>query len=217
MKVLTMKQGSPEWFAARRGIPTASQFSRIVTPKTLKLSSQADGYMCELLAERFLPPPPDSEPVTGWMTRGTELEPLAIRWYEFDQDCEVEVVGFVLSNDGRVGCSPDGLVGTKGLIEIKAPKATNHIANMLGSGGIDPAYRLQVQGNIWLCERDWADEISFNPALPSSLKRQNRDQSVIGPLDDAVRQFCDRLDRAAEKMILLGCSPETTIPQEVLA
>jgi len=214
-----MQQGSREWLAIRMGLPTASQFHRIVTPAKLVASSQAAGYMHELLAETFLPLPPDSDPVTGFMSRGNELEPLARRYYEFGHDVEVKEVGFVTDDAGTVGCSPDGLVGDDGGLEIKCPSAANHIAALLNpKGGISPAYRLQVQGNLAICERDWWDELSFHPTLTGSERRIFRDEGVIAVLTKEIAAFNEKLARAADILVALGCDPcKEPIPEEVLA
>ena len=56
---LDVEQGYAEWVAARLGIPTASCFDKIITPKTMKPSASADKYAWELIAERVLGRPVD--------------------------------------------------------------------------------------------------------------------------------------------------------------
>lgn len=208
MRILDdFQQGSADWHEARAGIPTASQFDRIITAKALKPSSQRKAYMLELLAERFATRDP-SEPQTMWMSRGWELEGYARRWYEMQHDCDVREVGFCTTDDGRVGASPDGLVGEDGGLEIKSPATKQHMANMLDPDAeIMSQYRLQVQGCIYVCERDWWDVLSYHPMFPGCERRAPRDESVQAALKAALTQFCDELDAATEQMRKLGCDP----------
>jgi len=89
MKILTdLEQGSDEWLAARLGIPTASNFSKLIT-STGKKSTQLDGYARTLAAETLMGKPEEGFK-SGWMDRGTELEPMARAWYEFQTDIVIE-------------------------------------------------------------------------------------------------------------------------------
>ena len=88
MQVLDIEQGSPEWFEARKGLPTASCFSKIITPKTGKLSASVDAYIAELIAETK---EDTTEQIRSyWMERGRLLEGEARAWYEFETDDDVE-------------------------------------------------------------------------------------------------------------------------------
>ena len=102
-------QRSREWFAAKLGKPSASNAHKLVTPKG-KLSTQAEGYMHTLIAELMLGHPIET-PETQWMIRGTELEEAAMRAYEFQSGNETMDGGWVTTDDGRYGCSPDRLIG----------------------------------------------------------------------------------------------------------
>lgn len=191
------QQGSAEWALARLGIPTASCFDKILTPKTMKLSGQADGYMHQLIAEQLLGVPLE-DATSGFLERGSIMEERAVRYYELQRDMETEPVGFILRDDRRAGASPDRLVGNDGLLEIKIPKADKHIAYLLDAEGI--GYRCQVQGQIWIAEREWNDTLSYNPELPPALVRQYRDEKFIAALAAAVEQFNEMLDEAKEKL-----------------
>ena len=130
MKIIDCEQGTPEWIKARLGIPTASEFHKIVGNATGELSRSRDKkglsetarkYAYRLVAETLLERELDRVPGTPWaMERGKRLEPLAREQYAFTHDVELRQVGFVTTDDGRVGCSPDGLiVGARGGLEIK--------------------------------------------------------------------------------------------------
>lgn len=197
---LDVEQGSPEWIAVRLGIPTASQFNRIMTAKTHKPSSAQEDYVCELIAERILKQSLDPF-VSDWMERGAELEPMAVAYYEMQTDREVEKVGHCLTDDRSAGCSPDGLVGDDGGLEIKCPAAKTHISYMIG-GKHHAKYLHQVQGGLWITGREWWDFLSFHPELPPVLKRFHRDEEYIGDLAECVNGFCERLDREMRSLNL---------------
>ena len=196
MRTLNVVQGSREWQAARLGIPTASGFERILTP-TGKLSASADGYMCQLLAEQLIGQPMDLAD-TGFMQRGSTMEAEAVKYYELQRGVDTAKVGFCLRDDGRVGCSPDRLVGDDGLLEIKCPAAPVHVMYMLE--GFPKKYMPQVQGQLWITGRKWCDCLSYNPELPPALLRVERDEEYIEKLSDAMDEFLVNLDDAALKL-----------------
>lgn len=201
MKVLDCEQGSDEWIATRLGIPTASQFSRIITAKTLKVSESSASYMCELLAERMLGMPVN-ESVSGFMERGSEMEASAVAFYELQRGVDTQKVGLVLRDDGRVGCSPDRFVGDDGGLEIKCPSAAVHVAHLLE---MPLRFFPQVQGCLWLTERKWWDLLSYHPQMPPALVRVERDEEFIAALATAVEKFLERLDLAQRALDAMGC------------
>ena len=196
MKVLAVEQGSPEWHDVRLGIPTASQFDRLITPKTHQPSASATGYRNELLAAWLLGHPIEFGS-SGWMDRGTSMEAEARRWYEFDRDTDVETPGFILRPDGKVGGSPDGLVGSDGGLEIKCLAVQNHVGYLVGD---DPDYIGQVQGYMYLTGRQWWDVLLYNPDLPKVVKRVERDEKYITALMKALDSFVEDLDRCKERL-----------------
>lgn len=195
MITLDVVQGSPEWIQARLGIPTASQFDRIVTAKTLKVSAQSVGYQYELLAEYFLQQPV-SDAGTGFMARGLEIEQEARTWYELARSVDVQPVGLCLTEDRRIGASPDGLVGSEGLVEIKCPSAAVHIGYLLNPDRLVEKYQHQVQGGLWVTGRQWIDLVSYHPSLPPVLVRVGFDLAYQQALGSALAEFVESLDQA---------------------
>lgn len=196
MKIIDCKQGSDEWHRARLGIPTASRFDAIIT-KTGKPSGQAEGYMHELLAEWLIGEPLDNFD-SSFMERGIIQEAEAVRWYEFQKDVEATTVGFCLMDDGQAGCSPDRLIGNDGILEIKCPSAKVHVAYLLGSP-VD-TYKVQIQGNLYICEREWLDILSYNPAMPPKIVRCHRDEEFLDKFGTLLRDFLGRIERAKESL-----------------
>lgn len=199
MKRIDCEQRSPEWYAVRRGVPTASNFSRIITPKTGKPAAAQDEYIDELIAERLAvvwPPPPSF--VSEAILKGITTEGDARRWYAFDRNCDVEEAGFCSSDCGRYGCSPDGLLQGGGL-EIKVPDLKTHIG-YLRAGVLPSKYICQVHGSMFINEVDWWHFLSYNTDnAPQFVLRVNRDK-FTDTLGEEVVRFCDRLDEEYAKV-----------------
>lgn len=186
-------QGSTDWLRLRMGRPTASEFHRIITP-TGKPSTQASDYVNDLLGELILGRPLGGESFP-WMDRGKSLEEEARRFYEFQRGVEVELIGFATTDDGLIGASPDGLVGTDGLVEIKCPAPGNHVGYLLDSArGADAKYMPQLQGQLYVTGRDYSEIISYHPEMPAAIVRVNRDEKFIKVLADELRKFLEVLD-----------------------
>lgn len=192
MKILHHEQGSPEWLAARMGKPTASQFSQIVTAARGDLSKSSEGLINELLAQRFAPEEFAEGYQTASMERGTEMEPQARAAYEWATGRTVQTVGLCLSDCGRYGASPDGLVGSDGGIEIKCPAAKTHVG-YYRDGVLPAAYKQQVHGCLAVTGRDWWDFVSFHPDLPLFVLRIEADAYTV-KVKHALEEFCTHLD-----------------------
>ena len=194
MIVHNVTQGTPEWLALRSGIPTASQFDMIVTPKGAA-SKQAEAYMHTLLAERIMGHSV-IEVITSWMDRGSQLEAEAVAYYEAQRDLATERIGFLTNDAGTIGASPDRFVGEDGLLEIKVPKERTHVGYLL-TKAVDAAYYPQVQGQLWIGERKWLDIMSYHPEMPPALIRVERDEKYIATLAREVGAFADVLERVS--------------------
>lgn len=186
MEVLPVEQGSPEWFAARRGIPTASQFA------TIMASGRGGGesktrrtYMLKLAGEILTGEPMDSFS-NAHTERGHEMEPDARNYYAFMKGVEPELVGFI--RNGDKGASPDSLIGSDGLLEIKT-KLPHLLLDVLLKGDFPPEHKAQCQGQLWVAEREWIDLVCYWPKMPSLIVRAFRDEPYIKQISDAVDQF----------------------------
>lgn len=189
-------QGSPEWYAARLGIPSASNFARLVTG-TGKPSAQLTGYASELAAELFANKTLDEFDGNTWMDRGKDLEQEAVDWYGFTYDCEVERPGFITTDDGLAGCSPDGIIGGAEGLEIKCLKAENHIAARTyfdKHGHAEPKYTPQVQGGLWVTGFSKWTLLFYNRDLPPLVVPIAPDPTYHESLAKAVKQVCAERD-----------------------
>lgn len=208
-----VKQGSPEWLALRAGIPTASQFDMIMT-RQMKPSKSATRYMHTLLAERIMGHPV-VEAMTTWMDRGTQMEAEAVAYYEGQRDLDTEKIGFITNDDGTIGASPDRLVGDVGLLEIKVPKEHTHVGYLLNDSSVEDYYQ-QIQGQLWVSGRQWADIMSYHPEMPAALIRVERDEDFIEALSAAVGEFSRILEVYAVRLRDMGWISVRAAPCENL-
>lgn len=200
MVINDCEQGSPEWFRARLGIPTASEFSKIITG-TGKASTQAGDYMNRLLAEWLAGEHLEAWEGNQWTERGKELEEEARSYYEMTKNVDVVQVGFV-TND-IAGCSPDGLVGEDGGVEIKGPSPGVHVSYLLADK-LPTIHIPQIQGSMWILDRDWWDFISYHPVLDKLVIRVHRDGKYISLLSKAVQNFTDKMLEKKHQLQKLG-------------
>jgi len=183
-------QYSDEWWSLRRGLPTASQFSRIITPRGA-LSKSMFKYAAELRVESSSTGDSERGYQSAAMKHGAETEGEARKYYESDAGVEVIQVGLCVADDGSYGGSPDGLVGDDGCLEIKCPLRKTH-ADYLRSGALPAQYRPQVHGHLLVTGRAWCDFLSYCPDLPALIVRVRRD-SYTEKLGSALRVFSKKL------------------------
>lgn len=182
------EQGSEEWLHARLGIPTASEFGKIMTP-TGRSSSQAMPYQNLLVAEWLLGYPQDQESF-GFMEYGKETEEQARDTYEFMTGNEPVPVGFVYKDEERVvGCSPDSLLANRRRgLEIKCPQPHVHISYMLAES-CPLKYLPQVQGCMYVTGYDEWDFMSYHPDFPPLIVTVKRDREYIRQLSSFMEKF----------------------------
>lgn len=196
MRIDQNEQGSPEWLAARLGIPSASMFAKIVTTKGI-WSASADAYINQLVAERLTG---EREEVfqSHHMLRGTELEPDARDLYSLISDAEVTEVGFCLHDTLSAGCSPDGLIGEDGGLEIKCPAPSTHVEYLRGEV-LPSKYKQQVMGCLWITGREWWDFVSYHPTMKPLIVRVERDEEYIAALENCVTKAVHLIEENVEK------------------
>ena len=194
--ILNCEQGSEAWHQARLGIPTASQFDRIVTASGTA-RKQATGYLAGLLAEYITGQAEDGYQSAD-MQRGIELEPAARAYYELESGHDVIQVGGVYLDESKtVMASPDGLIaGMRRGLEIKCPKLATHIRYIL-EDALPTQYVLQVQGGMWVTGYDEWDFVSYCPdyaAQPIYIQTIKRNNALIAQMDKHIRAFSARLE-----------------------
>ena len=193
---LEIKQGTEEWHQIRLGKVTASRVSDVMSKIKSGESAGRKNYKMDLVVER-LTNTPTSSFANAAMAWGTETEPLARMAYEVHSGNFVETVAFIQHPSIEwFGCSPDGLIGSEGNLEIKCPNTSTHIDYLLA--GVPPAkYVPQMQTQMACTGRLWTDFVSYDPRLPPELQlfvvRLDRDEAYIQQIEDEVKQFLDEV------------------------
>lgn len=193
VEIITCDHGTPAWYTARLGLPTASEFSSILAKGEGKTRLS---YMRKLASEIVTGQPVESF-TTQAMERGKVMEAEARELYAFIQKADLTQVGFV--RNGTKGASPDSLIGTDGGLEIKTQRGDLLVETIL-KDKFPAEHMAQVQGNIWVCERDWWDLAVFWPGMPRFVKRVYRDEVYIATLSDAVDAFNEELAAMVAKV-----------------
>lgn len=190
-------QGSPEWLAERAGSLGASEVPDAIAKTKAKWGASRANVMANKILERLTGKPAETY-TNAAMQWGTQTEPDARAAYEFMRDVDVKLVGLV-KHPEIIGshASPDGLVGSDGLIEIKCPNSATHIETLL-SQEVSGRYVTQMQWQMACTGRQWCDFVSFDPRMPGSMQlyvqRIERDQARIDELEGLVRGFISELE-----------------------
>lgn len=201
MVIHELEQNSDEWFDARKGIPTASQFKNIITSKG-KPSTSIDKYAAKLAAELYCNKPINDFSGNQWTERGHELEEQAKYDYSFSNDVELVTPGFVTNDDFTCGCSPDSFVGEDGLLEVKCLKTENHVIMVSKNNKTCLTdYYAQVQGQIHVTNRQWCDLLFYHPDLPNLVIRCDRDNEFIESLEKQIESVIVKRDKFLDKLI----------------
>jgi putative phage-type endonuclease len=196
-------QGSPEWFAVRAGKVTASRVADVLSKGRDGESAGRKNYKADLVVERLT-----KQKTAGFsnaaMQWGVDTEPQARAAYEVRTGDFVEQVAFVDHfSIVNFGCSPDGLVGEVGLIEIKCPNTATHL-EYLEADAPPKKYFIQMQAQMSATGRKWCDFVSFDPRLPDGLEllivRVNRDDKYIEMMQHEVSKFLQEVDNKVESL-----------------
>uniref|UniRef100_A0A6M3LWZ2 Putative exonuclease n=1 Tax=viral metagenome TaxID=1070528 RepID=A0A6M3LWZ2_9ZZZZ len=190
MEIINYAQGSDEWFKARIGSIGGLSIASV--------TAGGGGKMRKALLYRLAGEILSGVKYEGYrnadMDRGIEQEADARRVYEMEREVEVQQVGLIKLDEFR-HCSPDGLVGTDGMIEIKSTIPSVHIET-IDTDKIDGGYIKQIQWGLFITQRRYCDFISWSPLVidyPIWIKRVERDEKLIKDLNDGAEKFIDEL------------------------
>lgn len=189
-------QGSEEWKQLRLGKVTASRVADVIAKTQKGYSASRANYAAQLICERLTGVPAEGF-TNDAMRWGTDTEPQARSAYEFYKDVDVRQVSFVPHPSiADAGCSPDGLVGDDGLVEIKCPNTATHIETLVGKA-VPQKYTTQIQFQLACTGRQWCDFVSFDPRMPEAMQffcvRVHRVPEIIEGLEQEVITFLNEV------------------------
>lgn len=207
---------TPEHAQARCGHATSSEFSSVLAKGQGKTRA---AYLRRVVAEMLTGKPSETYR-NAHMERGNEQEPFGRLAYEAKTLNIVEEVEFIPHPTLAAGCSPDGLIGADGGLELKSVIPAVQVETIL-AGGYPSEHRAQVQGNLWITERKWWDFGSFCPDMPTPelrlyVFRVERDEDYIAKLEAEVTAFVREAERLRD-FLLGGCSLEAQLAASLKA
>lgn len=234
-----VSQGSTEWFKAKTGIPTSSDFGELITPageigwytpkrgpkKGQEIPAQkVNAYANKLIADIMRGGCVEEHINSPWMERGVIMEAEARDAYVLSTDNIIENVGLITDNNKHFGCSPDALVvGHKKVngkiiklnrgLEIKCPSPKVHMGYLLDEN-IEKKYKPQYQGQMLIGELDGVDMFSYHPDLPHALIPMERDENFIIKLNTALIKFRTLMNEKIERLMEMGVWEINTPHQE---
>ncbi len=202
-------QGSVAWLEARAGLVTASEADAIISP-TYKVrdSKGIDAYVSRKLAEKWGGPLP--QPKVFAMEQGNILEDEAIPFYAFEFGVKVERIALITTDDGRAGCSPDGVLvkgSSKQGLECKCPSSPVHVAYLL-AGQVPEEYRAQVHFSLWVSGFPSWEFVSYRrqfPPLIITVEPETKAQEAIGT---ALELFYAKFDASWARLVELNGGKE---------
>lgn len=205
MKIIDCEQGSVEWQQARAGIPTASEFGALITPTgEIRKGAMPQSYLAKKIAEWW-----QGGPILAFnafdMEQGRILEEEAVPWYESLYDVTINRVGFITTDDGRIGCSPDGLLQDGG-IEIKCPKVETHTGYLL-DGGLPDDYLPQVHGSMFVTGLAKWTFLSYRRRFPAHILTVERDDKIQRNIAEALGAFLLKFDAAKKRLEEINGAP----------
>jgi putative phage-type endonuclease len=198
-----IEQGTPEWHQLRAGKVTASRVADILAKTKTGPSASRQNYLIELALQRTTGVIQESYSNAA-IEHGIQTEPQARVAYEVKTGNFVDQVAFVDHPSIKgFGCSPDGLVGDKGLLEIKCPNSATHW-EYFKSKEPPKKYFIQMQAQLAVTGREWCDFVSFDPRMPerSQLLVVNvpRDNEFIVYMEAEIKQFLDEVEAEVQQM-----------------
>lgn len=206
MKIHEAQQGTLAWIMARTGIPTASEFDNLVTPEfKIRTGETPRTYLAKKVAEKW-----SGTPLPGWntidMDLGKMLEGEAIPAYELLTDQKIERIGLITTDDGTIGCSPDGMFADGTGIEVKCPEMHTHVKYLL-AGTLPKEYAAQVHGAMFVTGASHWTFMSYCRLFPALILTVERDDEVQMSLSQALGCFLETMAEAMAKLETLNGGP----------
>jgi len=194
---VAVQQGTPEWHQLRLGKVTASRVADILAKTKTGPSASRQNYLIELALQRTTGIIQESYSNAA-MEWGTQTEPQARVAYEVRTNNFVDQLAFVDHPSIEwFGCSPDGLVSDRGLVEIKCPNSTTHW-EYFKFNRPPQKYVIQMQAQMAVTGKDWCDFVSFDPRMPERsqllIVRVDRDDAFIAEMEEQIKQFLSEVE-----------------------
>ncbi len=202
MKIHDCEQGTLEWTKLHFGIPTASGLDNLLTPTfELRKGEMPATYVYKKVAESLQGRPLIDLSASSFMLeQGMIIEGEARPWYALEYDKKIRQVGFISTDDGRFGCSPDGLIeGEECGLEIKSPAAHTHVKYLV-NGVLPKEYVAQVYGSMFVTGFTKWIFVSYRRSFPALVLEIHQNEKAMSMIRSAINQFHADFDRAMERI-----------------
>jgi len=201
-------QNSDEWFDLRASVPTASEWDNLVkadwSPRT---GDMPRTYLHRKIAEAWSGP--QIAISSKQMEQGSMREDEALPWFEMKYDVDIRRVGFVTTDDGRLGCSPDGLIGETYGLEVKCPDAHTHIGYLMANT-VPPCYLPQIHGSMLVTGLTHWKFVSYRTKFPTLVCVVERDEAIQAKLREVLDAFLAQMDAGIRKITDMANGELTT-------
>ena len=202
MKIHDCKQGELAWAKLHFGIPTASGLDNLLTPEfELRRGELPKTYVYKKVAEKLQGRPLIDLSASSFMLeQGMIIEEEARPWYALEYDKKIKQVGFITTDDGRFGCSPDGLIlNDECGLEIKSPAAHTHVKYLV-NGILPKEYVAQVYGSMFVTGfKKWIF-VSYRRGFPALVLEIYRDEKAMAAIGKAIVYFHEDFNRAMKRI-----------------
>ncbi len=202
MKIHNCEQMTLEWIRLHFGIPTAACLDQLLTPEfELRKGEMPKTLVYKKVAEVIQNRPMiDLDKSSFMMEQGMILESEARPWFELEYEKKIRQVGFITTDDGRVGCSPDGLIeGEECGIEIKCPAAHTHVKYLV-NGVLPKEYVAQVYGSMFVTGFKRWMFVSYRRGFPALVLEIPWTKTAEIAMANAVESFHSEFDRAMHRI-----------------
>jgi hypothetical protein len=194
-----VEQNTPEWKALRLGIITASNMDSIISPTGVE-SKSVDKYINKLIAEQITGESADTFEGNPHTARGHEYQQEAADYFAMLHGVELKQVGFVTTDDGLLGCSPDYLIGDDAFLEVKTGLPHIMVENYL-SGKLEQSHRPQTQATAYILQRNRCFTMLYNPLIkPIIIESKRNDQFIM----DMIRYVANAMQMMQKKKAILA-------------
>jgi len=202
-----IEQGSLEWLTLRAGKVTASEMDALITPLgKVKTGDGPRTYLYQKLAEAWTGGPVMSLQGVFDVEQGQILEEKAKPAFTIETGLELRNVAFIESDDGRCGCSPDGVTETGIGVEIKCPRIETHIRYLV-EGRLPVDYIAQVQGSMFVTgDTKWMF-FSYRRKMPPLILTVNRDNAFQKAISEVLAVFTAAFDAGMKRLSEINGGP----------
>lgn len=215
MKIVRdIQQTSWDWFVRRAGKVTGSELGNLITDKG-KIrewkSAMPNSYLHRKLAEKWRGGPLETFMGSRQTDQGQMYEEKARNYFASILEADIETIGGIESDDAKLWCSPDGIIGEHTGLEIKCPNADTHVGWLL-DGGVPEEHVLQVQFALYVTGWPRWQFLSWVKDMPHLAVIVEADETLASTIEEALAEFQARFDEGWAKLCELNGGPPIVKP-----